>query len=41
VVREMPSDIQKMILAACHKLNVRGVGELVTLGTVNKAFLGP
>jgi hypothetical protein len=38
VVREMPSDIQNMILAACHKLNVRGVGELLTLGTVNKAF---
>ena len=35
---EMPSDIQNMILAACHKLNVRGVGELLTLGTVNKAF---
>ena len=44
---EMPSDIQNMILdpksayglhAAWHKLNVRGVGELLTLGTVNKAF---
>ena len=35
---EMPIDIQNMILAACHKLNVRGVGELLTLGTVNKAF---
>ena len=35
---EMPRDIQNMILAACHKLNVRGVGDLLTLGTVNKAF---
>ena len=38
VVTKMPSDIQNMILAACNKLNVRGVGELLTLGTVNKAF---
>ena len=47
VVTKMPSDIQNMILdpksayglhAAWHKLNVRGVGELLTLGTVNKAF---
>ena len=35
---EMPSEIQDMILAECHKLNVGGVGELLTLGTVNKAF---
>ena len=36
---DMPSDIIKdLILPACHQLNVRGVGELLTLRTVNKAF---
>jgi hypothetical protein len=30
--------MQDKIVEACHKLNVRGVGELLTLGTVNKAF---
>jgi hypothetical protein len=37
--RDMPSDIRNMILASCHtELNGRGVGELLTLGTVNKSF---
>ena len=35
---DMTSDIQGMIKEAYYKLNVRGVGELLTLGTVNKAF---
>ena len=34
----LPSEMQDKIVEACHKLNVRGVGELLTLGTVNKAF---
>jgi hypothetical protein len=35
----MPSDIiEDLILPACHQLNVRGVGEMLTLRTVNKAF---
>ena len=35
---ELPSEIQNLILAACYTLNVRGVDELLKLGTVNKAF---
>jgi hypothetical protein len=35
---DMTSDIQGMIKEAYCKLNVRGVGELLILGTVNKFF---
>jgi hypothetical protein len=37
-VRDIPSEVEDMISAACHRLNGRGVRELLMLRTVNKAF---
>ena len=34
----LPSEMQDKIVEACHKLNVRGVRELLMFRTVNKAF---